>query len=70
LELYSDHADQEEKDVIEAQKSLIPAGMEQMVLEVTPVLVDKINQARVANNFSEFLSGVVHSMQEEERISK
>lgn len=67
---YRHHADQEEKDVIEAQKSFIPSGMDQMVLEVTPVLVDKNNQARIADNFSEFLSGVVYSMQEEERIAK
>lgn len=67
---YRNYADQEEKDVIEAQKSFIPAGIDHTVMEVTPVLVDKNNQARVAENFSEFLSGVVHEMQEEERISK
>ena len=70
LDPYQNYADQEEKDAIELQKTFIPSDIEYMVMEVTPVLVDKSNQARVAENFSEFLSGVVHAMQEEDRISK
>ena len=62
-------ADDEEKSEIEMQKVSIPIGIESMVLEVIPALVDNNNQSRVPENFSEFLSTVVHKMKEEDRIS-